>query len=383
MKLIEKILLATDFSKASENAKKMAMSLAKKLKSEIILIHVMPDGHAFKLAEDLVRSTAEKYLGEMGDEITANGIKLGDTILTAGSPFDKINHYARLKDVNLIMMGAGNRESTTCFPLGITAQQVIRKSAKPAWIVKPDASPEIRRILCPVDFSAPSRLALNSAIHLTQLLEAELIVMTALEPMAKYQQSSHEEYAEQQRNEFEEFLAEFDLSFVSWSKEIREGEVHREILHALSANDADLLIMGSTGRTGLSRILLGSVTEKVIREVPCSMLIEKSEDAIRLRVDSDIDDLETHLMEGKSLLENGYYHEALLQFKLCLDIDSKFIPAWEAAAIVYEKLGNQADADNSRQQAKEIRDRLWAWKVEADIRSRHSLFGKKKKPTSM
>ncbi len=77
-------------------------------------------------------------------------------------------------------------------------------------------------------------------------------------------------------------------------------------MKVVTEKHTDLIIMGSAGKTGLSRILLGSVAEKVTREVPCSVITMKSEDAIRLYIEAQIDDLETHFKEGRESLEEGF-----------------------------------------------------------------------------
>lgn len=65
-----------------------------------------------------------------------------------------------------------------------------------------------------------------------------------------------------------------------WNKEIRSGEPHGEVLKAAAEMRADLVVMGSLGRTGLTRILMGSVAEKVARELPCSLVMMKAQDMV-------------------------------------------------------------------------------------------------------
>ena len=90
------------------------------------------------------------------------------------------------------------------------------------------------------------------------------------------------------------FLKNFDLTDIRLKKETQKGDPAVEILKALKRYKSDLLIMGTTGKSGLIRILMGSVTEKVIREVPCSFLTLKSEDIISLTLETRIRDIESH-----------------------------------------------------------------------------------------
>ncbi len=65
---------------------------------------------------------------------------------------------------------------------------------------------------------------------------------------------------------------------MAWSKEVRSGVPHEEIVAAAEKHQANLIVMGSTGRTGLLRLLMGGVTRRVIQHLPCSLLTVKQED---------------------------------------------------------------------------------------------------------
>lgn len=78
---------------------------------------------------------------------------------------------------------------------------------------------------------------------------------------------------------FMRFLEGFDFRDVDWSKVVRKGKAHEEILATSKEMGMDLLVMGSVGRIELPRILMGSVAERVIREMPCSIVTFKSQHA--------------------------------------------------------------------------------------------------------
>ena len=139
---------------------------------------------------------------------------------------------------------------------------------------------------------------------------------------------------------FEGFLGEFDFHGIRWEKVVREGIPADSIIATASEFSADLVIMGSVGRTGLSRVLLGSVASKVAQELPCSMVMLKAEDAIRLKLDQDLSDLNTHYARGCELLENGFLNEAKRQFERCIRTSDMFAPAWESLAEACERQGD-------------------------------------------
>ena len=381
MKMMEKILLPTDFSPSSRSAMEMAITLAKNFDSEIILLHVLPAFPKSKLVMDMLIKTARDQFSAIRKKIRCSGVKTAEPVIATGSYFDQIIQLAETQDVNLILMGSGEKENEEKFKLGTTAEKVIRKSNKPVWVIKEDMSPLIKRIICPIDFSEQSRRALNNAIHLARGFLAELTVLWVIAPITDKQldmdvqlTSEQQLIAEKQTAKFEHYLKEFDFHDVKLLKEIYQGKPYQEILKRIKAHKSDLLVMGTTGRTGLSRILMGSVTEKVTREVPCSFITVKAENVIRLRLETKNSNLETHFSESKQLLAKGFAKEALHQFQLCLNIDCLYMPAWEGMAAVHERLGNKEKAQNCRNNGKEIRERLWQQQVEFDIRRRHHPF---------
>jgi len=172
--------------------------------------------------------------------------------------------------------------------LGITAERVMRKASKPVWVVKRGAAPSIKRILCPVDFSEASRRALGNTVQLARTFLAELIVLTVIESLSSFYPYRHfpdeefqRNYEAKQQDEFDRFLRDVDFSQVSWKRLIRVGRPHEQILLLAGETQPDLMVMGSVGRTGLPRILMGSVAQNVVREIPCSVITVKSKEVSR------------------------------------------------------------------------------------------------------
>jgi len=135
--------------------------------------------------------------------------------------------------------------------------------------------------------------------------------------------------------------------------------------------------MGSTGRTGLARILMGSVAEKVIREMPCSVITVKAEHAIRLSVEQEIVGLKAHVTKGHELLEADFAPEALREFQQCLDTEMLYVPAWEGLAAAHHRLGHMEESERCRQTAKSARESLEYSRIQAAVRAEHWLWRRK------
>ena len=278
MKLLERILVATEFGQSEADTVRTAVTVACAFESEILLVHVIPDIRDSPLDLSAQKNAADERLQELHAQITGGGVRAADPIVAVGAPFDEIIELADAHDVNVIIVGSGDQDGESPFRLGLTAEKLARKAHKPVWMVKARATGKLETILCPVDFSDPARRALTNAIHLARAFQAHLTVLTVVQRLAETSVTSAEttddaqaEYAKAQEQQFDSFVANFDFHSVDWSRTVRYGRPHEQILALAREQGADLLVMGSTGRTGLARILLGSVAEKVLREVPCSI----------------------------------------------------------------------------------------------------------------
>lgn len=283
MKELSKILVATDLTPASQDVVSLGVTIARKFHSQVILITVIPEIHTSSISPDAIKQGVVKLLKEAGDVISKEGIASVETEVAIGSAFDQIVKYAVDRDVNLVVIGAGDKKETDKYQLGVTAEKVMRACPKPVWVTKRGCAPDLGNILVPVDFSDASERALRNAVLMAKSFGAKLTVLHVVEglsnvypgrPIVKPDEQGS--FKKEQETEFARFLQRFDFHGVNWTKVVLTGEPSEEILKTARDMKEPLIIMGSEGRTGLSRILMGSVAEKVVRELPCSMVTVKS-----------------------------------------------------------------------------------------------------------
>jgi nucleotide-binding universal stress UspA family protein len=138
----------------------------------------------------------------------------------------------------------------------------------------------IRQILCPVDFSPFSRRALDHAAVLARWYEAELTVVhvspfmpaiLGLEPAVSAATLAPFD-RETLGRELLEFVGETAKTRPAPQLLIRSGPAAATILECATEAKADLVVLGTHGRTGFERFMLGSVTEKVVRKAQCPVL---------------------------------------------------------------------------------------------------------------
>jgi nucleotide-binding universal stress UspA family protein len=144
--------------------------------------------------------------------------------------------------------------------------------------------PAITKILCPVDFSECSRHALEQAVALAQRHQAALavahvfVVAPVMEPapmgspvVLEPARLSEEAYA-RMYDDVRAFTTSVETAHVKFDVDVLTGDPVDTITDRATAMGADLIVMGTHGRTGFQRLLIGSVAERVLRRAPCPVL---------------------------------------------------------------------------------------------------------------
>jgi universal stress protein A len=131
----------------------------------------------------------------------------------------------------------------------------------------------IKRILVPVDFSQDSLNALNSARGLARQFDAELLLLHVIAPIDLITVS--DVFEEQRRAgdaAFTRIGADLRAAGQRFRVMVKAGVPSRVIVDTAKRTGADLIVMGTHGRTGLAHMLIGSVAEKVVRTATCPVL---------------------------------------------------------------------------------------------------------------
>jgi universal stress protein A len=146
---------------------------------------------------------------------------------------------------------------------------------------------EWRRICCAVDFSDPSRFAMEEAADLARRFQAQLTIVHVAEPPPIV---PIDVIVPAERS-FETVSVDVARSVAAWRSEaaaraatavrsaIRIGAPAEEILRFAREEAMDLVVLGTHGRTGLKHLVLGSVAERVVRQAPCPVLVVRTKEA--------------------------------------------------------------------------------------------------------
>lgn len=270
----KRILVPLCMDDSDKTVLEVTKKIASTSKSEITLL--------FVTSNDITSSNGDHF-DEVNQELDNAGINTGQPILVKGDEVDETIRVLREKNMNLVVM-AGIGEGDEDFGRK-TILKLIRKTEVPIWEVKPGSSTEIQRILCPVDFSEQSGRALKNAVALASLFKSELLVLSVYEPVTGTSVfiSDGEEDAENEHKKLHDtFLKSIDFHKVEWNAEIRNGKPAEEIIAAAKDSNTDLLIMGSAGRSGIQRKVIGSITEKIVKALPCSVIAVRDQDILNV-----------------------------------------------------------------------------------------------------
>ncbi|MEE4115952.1 MAG: universal stress protein [Marinilabiliaceae bacterium] len=375
MKLLEKILVPVNLDTLINNHLDTAAKLADKFNSQLILVSVLPDEARKESIKIIINKHIKSSLSQIADSLRSKNLKV-DTRILFGNTFDRIITTAENENVNLILVSNNDDNPGGRYNIDVVAEKLIRKSQKPVWVVKEGSRSFPEKILCSVDYSDASERALNNAIKIARTFKADLQIINVLETMdLRYSPRYKVDFEEENKRielenekKFNEFIGKFNFTDINYRTQILRGMPHKEILDFIAQNETDLLFMGATGKTFMQRILLGSVTEKVVRELPVSMLITKTENILNLKIDADISEIEKHMANAQKLEETGYYAEAAEQYKTALQINDLHIPALSALARLYDKIGEKELSELFYKKIDEILRRLWDRKIELEIR---------------
>ncbi|MFA1609744.1 universal stress protein [Halobellus rubicundus] len=236
-----------------------------------------------------IESRARAAVDTAADRAADRGVETVRAVETA-APADAIVAYAASGGddgdggVDLIAMPTHGRTGIERLLLGSTTERVVRRSPAPVLAVGPDEERELaypyERVLAPTDGSACADVAVGLGADLAAATDARLDVLSVvdvahlgLDARVDLQIDQLEANAEQFVESGVDLASDAGVAEEAITSEVVTGtSAHREINKYVSEHDVDLIVVGTHGRTGVDRYLLGSVTEKLLRTASVPVL---------------------------------------------------------------------------------------------------------------
>jgi len=278
------VLVAYDGSEQSDFALEMALaafsdqSLCLAYVIEPFADHTEAGGHsATRYQQEFDR--AESMLAGVIDSLPAD--RSAEQVVRYGRPVHELPAVADEKDVDHIAMGSWGRDGAKRLLLGSVAETVVRRASVPVTVLR--QSPTIdsdsqARILVAFDGSDPAKAALSYAAE--RYPEAAITAVYAVYPPREVTEpeadapGAIENWADHLDDHTEEVIQTAEtLVEEPISTDTVGGDPASVIVRYAEEHDADHIVMGSHGRDGLSRLIMGSVAETVVRRAPTSVTV--------------------------------------------------------------------------------------------------------------
>jgi len=263
--MYDQILVPTDGSRSAEAAARHGIVIAEAFDASVHVISVHDDQER---NERLAKAQAQDAISHLEELFEQESDLSCQSAIEHGSPYEAILSYAAENGIDLIVMGTHGRRGLSRVLLGSVTERVIRLSNDPVVAVPPHAIDRERegyeRILIPTDGSPGATAAVEHGISIAERLGAAVRVLCVIEG-----ELGLPPIGDPLRDEAVEVLEAVSERAsdrnVSLTTHVQPGIPHEVINNFVSAHGIDLITMGTHGRSGIRRHLLGSVTERVLR----------------------------------------------------------------------------------------------------------------------
>lgn len=286
----EKLLLATDGSQFSEGAIREAIRLAKKCSSKLSAISVIETNPEYETIAPQLLEKSEKTAREHLEAVKAlakkDGVDCATGIIEGQDSYNYISEEAAKNKSSMIIMGRRGRTGLKRLAMGSTVARVIGHAPCNVLVVPRAAVVEFKSIVLATDGSTYSTAAASEAIGIAKKNGARLTVISVVP--AELATPTDVDFSAAQR----ELLADKEMQAAEKNaKAVKEaalkegvtvqafvmtGRPADAVIETAKEQSADLIIVGSHGRTGLARLLMGSVAERVIVLTACAVLVVKA-----------------------------------------------------------------------------------------------------------
>lgn len=274
---LERILVSLDGSSRADGAIEAIRPLLRRHQPEVILLGVMDEvQYSYELRE---------HLDRVCDDLRAGGID-SSIVIREGSPSAEIVAIARERGVDLIAMSTHGRGGLARAFLGSVTEEVLRRTEVPILVCRPGVRMgDWKHLVVALDGSAAAERILPEVARFAKAEKASVDLVRVAVPVVTsgglgevpvvYSPEDPMPY-------LRKVAGELMANGVDARPVGLEGRIGPQILKHVTESDAALVVLTTHGRTGLSRILMGSVAEEIVRHAPCPVMIRRVAEAPKL-----------------------------------------------------------------------------------------------------
>ncbi|MEQ8807496.1 MAG: universal stress protein [Imperialibacter sp.] len=265
---MKNILVPTDFSKQAKYALDFAAIIAKKASAKIKLVHVLevPSSSALHVTGEVesddpmekiftikLIESSERRLAELAASVS--GVTV-ETHIHSGSPFKVLTHEINDSNVDLLVMGTSGSSGIDELTVGSNAEKMVRHATCPVITLKRPVTIDIKDIVFASDFTEDQPALIEQLKLLQTFFGAKLHVVKVNTPHDFH--PSHDDIIA-----MDAFIKKYGLENTSRSI-YNDLNADEGIMHYAGDIKADMIAMGTSGRTGIGRFFLGSIAEDVV-----------------------------------------------------------------------------------------------------------------------
>lgn len=246
-----------------------------------------------KRRADADNEQAEQVLASLNSDYADLGVTTSNEVVF-GRPWFEILRAAEASQKTLIICGTRSKSAVSRLLFGSTGHKLLRNAPGPVWLVNPQIDDDAALdVLAATDLSHIGTEVLSAGVTIGRALPVQLTVMHALDAgidrRIAHSGASDEDIANwraedlaRAEEQLHEQLAGTDFRTLATGVQtkITEGPAVACILSAIKELDIDLLIIASSGRGGIPGMLFGNTVERLLPELPCSLLAIKPDDFV-------------------------------------------------------------------------------------------------------
>ncbi|QFU83118.1 universal stress protein [Natronorubrum aibiense] len=261
--MYDDVLIATDGSDIATDAATVGISIAQAFDATVHALSVVEDGRG-----DAAKRSEQREAD--ADAVATEAVDAGcaaESVVQTGRPASEILSYVDEADADAIVVGTHGRTGLRQALLGSVALEVIRDARQPVLTVGRETvdrdSIRIDDVCLATDGSVGANAATEHALSLAEACDATIHALYAVDvsPKADAIRENFLEHGEQTTAAIEERAAGRGLET---ERTVTEGAAHEVILDYVDAEDVDVLVMGTESKSNLERLVLGSVSQRVV-----------------------------------------------------------------------------------------------------------------------
>jgi len=273
-----RVLAATDLSPTADEALRQADACARAHGGALAVMHVLPNVQPVHMlfpqhhvGSELDMADLEGRAGHVLDErvcaVTGRERGAFESFVEIGVDYAAVVARAEAFAASVVVVASQGRTGLARLLLGSVAESVVRYAHCPVLVARPSAKRGV--VLCATDLSDPAVPAVRAAAEEARLRQASLFVLHVVDEAEARSASTGEAAREASRAALDDCISRLG---VDAKTVVLEGAPGRVVAAYADELQPELVVVGTRGRTGLARVVLGSVAESVVRHAPCSVL---------------------------------------------------------------------------------------------------------------